>query len=233
MDCVCSSGSLWYNRSMFDEPGSNYQPAPPPRTVKESPIPEAVEANTTRTVLIPTARPLWLRVLGFYLGFQTVTRLFNLSGDNAAVILVQMATVGVMVVLTLGVLGMRRWGAWLFLMYAAWTIGSSLVVGTARMLVVDEVIENAATRQMVIASEFILISLTVLFNGAVALWVALNIKRFIPMTGPGRYGNAPFVVMVGILFLLTATQIQSARQDVAEQGDIVEDTTFSLPEFLR
>ena len=218
---------------MLEEPGSNYQPAPPTQSAREAPQPEVIEAKTSRPVFIPTARPLWLRVLGFYLGFQTITRLFNLSGDNPAVILVQIATVVVMAILTLGVLGMRRWGAWLFLMYAAWTILSSLVTGAARLLVVDEVIQNAATRQMVIASEFILITLTILFNGAVAIWVGLNIKRFIPMTGPKRYGNAPFVVMIGILFLMTATQIQSAREDVAEQEDIVEDTTFTLPDFLR
>jgi hypothetical protein len=63
--------------------------------------------------------------------------------------------------------------------------------------------------------------------------MGLNVKRFIPMTGPGRYGNAPFVVMIGILFLMTATQVQSARVDVAEQEEIVENTNFTLPDFLR
>jgi hypothetical protein len=218
---------------MFDEPGSNYQPAPAPTRKSPEPPPAAEPVRPSGRILIPTSRPLWVRVLGFYLGFQTISRLFNLSGDNPAAILVQLMTVAVMVVMTLGILGMRRWGVWFFLIYASWTILNGMVTGTARLLVVDEVIESTATRQMVIATELILMALTVTFNSAVALWVTLKIKIFIPMSSPGRYGIVPHVVMVATLLLLTATQIQSARQDVAEQGEIVEDTDFTLPDFLR
>jgi len=232
---------LWYNFPMFDEPGSNYQPQPAPKRTTPEPEPkletspksEPVQQSGNTRILIPASRPLWVRVLGFYLGFQTITRLFNLSGENPAAILVQIIAVCMMAIMTLGILGMRRWGVWFFMIYAVWTIMNSLVAGTARLLVVDEVIESVSTQQMVMASELILMVITITFNSAVALWVALNRKKFIPMNGPGRYGPAPFVVMAATLLLLTVTQVQNARQDVAEQGEIVESTDFSLPDFLR
>lgn len=211
---------------MFDETGSDYQPlparrappannAPPPAPSSNVPLPQGLS--------LPK-RPFWLRLTTYFLVFLLTLRLCGIGGGNALTVIVQIANVGVLGIIVLGLMAMRRWAAWLFIAYCIWTILSGVVVAAARMTHIGEVIPAVSDRDWIILFQLRDIVLSLLLYGSLGIWYAINLKQFIALPFSSRLGNIPFVVMVGILLLFTATQIAGARQYIEQQGEIVEDS---------
>jgi hypothetical protein len=212
---------------MFDESGADYRPPIQPKTppARSEPLPKPPLAEPqVQPVLGKIRRPWWVMVTVFILGMTVISRYCSLVnvGTTAAFIF-QLGTAVVLSLTIVGLLGMRRWGVWLLLLFSGWSMIHAVVVGVARILVIDEEVSNLFFRDQILLSELFSIGLTVVIYGIIAVWFTLRRREFIS-AGINRYGNIPFVLILGVLILYTASQIGDARTHVRLQEEAVKES---------
>jgi hypothetical protein len=215
---------------MFDESGADYRP---PNQLKT--LPSRLEAPSQPPPLVQAQpmvgrirRPWWLMVTVFILGMTVISRYCSLVnvGTTAAFIF-QLATAVVLSIIIVGLLGMRRWAVWLLLLFSGWSIIHAVVVGIARILVIDEEVSSLILREQILFNEIFSTGINVLIYGSIGVWFALRRRDFIP-AGINRYGNIPFIVILGVMILYTASQIGDARTHLRLQEDAAEDAQTIL-----
>ncbi len=210
---------------MFDESGSEYRPRPVP---KPTPAPAAkpTPPPVTPSVQQPGRRPLWLRLaLNFllFLFFFRVVQVCAISGDDPIALFAHFALTLVMAIFLLGLLGNRRWGVWLFLLYCAWNMLSAVVVGVYRIAVMEEAVVNAANVSWLAMSEILSMGMIVAFYGLFGLVFWAKRDLFQPSQNPMNWSSVTYTVIVSIMILVTATQIDAARQYIRLTEEELED----------
>ncbi len=197
---------------MFDESGAEYRPRVAPKTV-----PQPVE-NPTPPAAPPTVkamrRPLWLHLTILFLSFSFLLRVMQfcaVTDSEPVELLAQFALTAVVGVILVGLIGFRRWGLWLFLLFCVWNILSSVVVGGYRMVVMGEVLKNPYNEEWLIFTEIMTIAVVTAFYGFLALLFWLRRQIFLPSRRPTEWGGVTYTVIVSIMILVTATQLADAR----------------------
>ncbi len=240
--CPSDEGRSWFAYApscvtiapMINEPGYDYQPraqaTPPPAATP--PPSEADDGPQTRgtPTYSPLYRPFWLRFAAYFLLFIAVNRLCGITTQDPVQIVVQLANVGLLFVVVMGLLAARRWAGQLLVIYCAWAVISALVVGLVRLNWVEEAVSDPADYDLVRLLQVRDMGLAFVFYTALGIWTYLNLKRFTP-AGENRYGNVPYVLIIGLLALFTATQISGAFEYVEFQAEQV-DQSFEFTQDL-
>jgi len=214
---------------MFDEHGSDYKPIAPPR-------PEAPAAKPLRPVAaLPTQQPWGLRLGNYILMFIFVARVCAVAGDDVLTALIHFASAGVLGITILGIMRMQRWAIWMFLAYCAWMMGAAVVVGIARIRLIDTVITRAIDQQNILLSEIFTIFMVFMVYGGLAAWYGYHWRHFKAPAPPAalRYGYAPLALMLGVLFLYSATQINNAPEHLRLQQEISEDSRQRVDNLIK
>lgn len=201
---------------MFDESGTEYRPRPVPKPAPTpAETPKSVPGSEEQFRQRYARRPLWLHVTTsflMFLFFLRVAQFCYVSDDQPVTLIAHFAMTGVMGVILLGLLGIRRWGVWLFLLFCTWNIVSSLVVGIYRIVMMRDVVENTYNARFLIMSEIITIGMVMGFYGLLAAWFWYKRSYFLPSIKPTDWGGVTYTVIVSIMILVTATQIADSRQ---------------------
>jgi|GEM_PF-5327460 len=200
---------------MFDEPTSNYEPqytAPkvPPKPDLEVPEPEPLPESRRG------GRPFAVNLASYMVSFLAVSRLcFSTTNLDNVQITLQLLSVGVYVIILVGLFSMRRWGAVCFIGLGAWMIIHTLLLNGAQISVVDNVVENQSERMAVIVSAIIQIVVGIGIYGGLSIYLWRNLKIF--KSNPDnilRFGYVPFILMFGVLILHTATLLPDAEANL-------------------
>ncbi|MFP4324364.1 MAG: hypothetical protein ACLFTK_18050, partial [Anaerolineales bacterium] len=196
---------------MINEPGTDYQPRPGARSQPDTPTEttppdfsgeprdRAAEEAPPSGMLY---RPFWLRFTGYFLLFIAINRLCVITAENALTAIVQLANVGLLFVIVVGLFGARRWAGRLLVIYCAWSVISAIVVGVVRMTWVEQAVDDPADYDIVRLLQVRDMVLSFIFYTALGVWTFINLRRFTP-SGENRYGNLPYVIIVGLLALFT------------------------------
>lgn len=192
---------------MFDESSADYKPrvALPPEPKAAPPPPPAVQV---------IRRPLWLHMTILYLSFSLMLRVMQfctLSDSSSVELFAHFALTLVVGVILVGLIGFRKWGMWLFLLFCGWNMLSALVVGIYRMIIMDEVIKNPYNEEWLIFTEIMTITIMMVFYGFLALLFWWRRKLFLPRRKPAEWGGVTYTVIISIMLLVTATQMADAR----------------------
>lgn len=154
--------------------------------------------------------------------------------ENPVAILVQMASASVIAVIILGLLGLRRWGAWLFIIYCIWSVISTMIVGIYRIQVMPDLLADQANFPMMIMSQIMSMGMSMAFYGLLAIGYATQVKKFIPSSQSlSIRGNISVMMLVGFLILHTATQISDSRTIIELQEDTLEQMQGQMGQWLR
>lgn len=206
---------------MFDEPGYSQNPIsnipkPTPKPIIGLPAPNPPPLTIPR-------RPLWLRLAAYFVGFLVISRICGSSLQAPVSIMVQFASAVMLILILIGLLDMRRWAAYMFILYCGWTVLSSMVLVAVRLSLLDEVILNPFARNQIMFSELFYMALGFMFYSALGLWFGFNLRIF-RSAGPNRYGALPYVVLIGVLLLFSAAQISEARYYLELQADALRES---------
>ena len=207
---------------MLDEPGSNYRPAAsasrPKRAVLGSGAVRAVDPPG-----VESARPWWVHLTAMVVFTALLYRIWVSVGDSPLAIFVQLASVGALGVIFLGIYGMRRWGALLFVGYCVWQVASALALSGYNISIIRQEIENPQVRLMMIVYEGVEIVFALVVYGLLGLWNWFHLPHYTQhMSGWTLRGRISFLVILGLMFLYSATQIAYAREYIHTTADYWE-----------
>ncbi|MBZ0307379.1 MAG: hypothetical protein K8I82_15030 [Anaerolineae bacterium] len=194
---------------MFDESGAEYKP----RVALETKITPPAETPPAPVVQV-LRRPLWLHMTILYLSFSLMLRIMQfcvLTDSSAIELFAQFALTIVVGVILVGLIGFRKWGMWLFLLFCGWNMISALVVGVYRMMIMGEVVKNPYNEEWLIFTEIMTMSVVFVFYGFLALLFWWRRKIFLPRRSPAEWGGVTYTVIVSIMILVTATQMADSR----------------------
>lgn len=199
---------------MFDESGSNYRPVPIPKPKPTAPVtppePNQIAPQQLERLLEILRQSWWVRATIYYLMIVCVLRFISVRGDSISQIIAQLASVTLLAVMITGLSGMRRWGAWLLIIYAVGSMISAWVEGSYHIYLTETTVDGSFYRTGMIFSELLRIGLVTVFYGFIAAWYWYHIQSFLPVQAhPGLY-----LGLVAVIILYTAVQMTFAPADV-------------------
>lgn len=233
---------------MLEEPGSNYRPrlqerpqerlpAPPTRAEDAAPLPAAESrpaAAPGRLSALPR-RPLWVTLTAYYLCLTALLRLCSLAQlESVGAVVGYLASSVTLGVIALGLLGMRRWGAWLLLAYCLWTVLSALGVGLYRISVMVQQVERTFVRDQLVFQEILFhMALNFFFFGLLGLWYFIQRDRFLPLQGPWTTrSNVVSLLLLGSLLLYSASQVSNAPNEIRLREQELIRSQSSVQDFM-
>src|SRR5688572_24398817 len=122
---------------MFDESGSNYRPILTPE--KKTPViePPPLPQQQLERVAQVLRQPWWVRLTSYYLILVSVFRFLGMRGESLGGMVAQIASIAMLTVMIVGLSGMRRWGAWLLILFCAGSVLSAVITGGYRIYLMD------------------------------------------------------------------------------------------------
>lgn len=217
---------------MFDESSHNVNPIAPLPKKTPPPIapPEATVTPAPQPLMAPY--PLWLRFTTSVFTMIVFWRLCSITSqlNNPLDMVLQSLHVAALMVILVGLWGLRRWAGRMFVFFCFWTAFSGIVIGVARLQYLD-VVELPMDRSSVMFGIITDIGFGLVAYGLLGAWYLFNLKYFTP-AGTNRYGNIPFVLLIGTMILYTATQVGQARESVILRAEAVEDSRSWMNSWL-
>lgn len=205
---------------MFDESGFDDKPSlpqqAPPKPVPPTPPKQGPAQPPANSLGVPNSllrQSFWLQISNFIVSFVTIIRICGTTPNTTMGSIVWFGNFILIFMIVSGLMRLQRWALILFLAYCVWTVISSVVVGAYRISIMGDVVESVVDRDQLIFTQVISMMMGFALYSLLGTWYALNWRVFIP-TPPSRYGLVPYVIAVGLFFLLTATQIASSRADI-------------------
>jgi hypothetical protein len=177
-------------------------------------------------------RPWWVTLTVNFLLIVLIGRLCvtaDLSGQ-AFSLGIQMAHLAVLGLIIVGLLGMRRWAAFLLLLFCAWTMLAAGAIGAARLAEVGQ-IANYGDRDQItltILRDMILAWIQYGLLGLLYLWAWPKFKA----TPPFHYRWIGLFILLSLLFLQTTVQIAAAPRNVELRQEALEQTRRTIGNFM-
>lgn len=221
---------------MFDESGSDsiFRSPQPAKQKQVQPIgsePKLGEKqwglpveSEPKPVAESRRSPRWVRVVGFYILYLAATRfveIFNVERFGDALVL--LANVVVLIIVFLGFSGMRRWGAYLLMIFCAWRVVSLIFIGIYRLSVLDGVVESSGAQQWIASVQTLNIIGGTFLASALGLWVAYQLKKFRKAKNPAPRVGLTYVVIAGIFMMHTALQYANTETYLDNQAEVYQE----------